>query len=121
MQTQSRSPLRVVQSLFQRNTVQHPISGFNYEQLIAYREEGLVRLQIKSVSKRFDSRRGKTLALQDITLDVASGVLSEMTLDPATPEEIEGTVKVMGGEDWLLWARALCVCSAHRAAANQPC
>jgi NitT/TauT family transport system ATP-binding protein len=73
MQTQSRSPLKVVQSLFQRNTVRQPISGFNYEQLIAYREEGLVRLQINSVSKQFDSRRGKTLALQDITFDVASG------------------------------------------------
>jgi len=41
------------------------------------------------------------------TLDVASGALSDVTLTPATPEEIEGTVKVMGGEDWLLWARAL--------------
>lgn len=41
------------------------------------------------------------------TLDIASGVLSEVTLEPATSEEIEGTVKVMGGEDWLLWARAL--------------
>lgn len=41
------------------------------------------------------------------TLDVASGVLSNVTLDSATPEEVEATVKVMGGEDWLLWARAL--------------
>ncbi len=41
------------------------------------------------------------------TLDLASGALSEVTLEPATPDEIEGTVKVMGGEDWLLWARAL--------------
>jgi len=41
------------------------------------------------------------------TLDVASGVLSDVTLEAATPEEIEGTVKVMGGEDWLLWIRAL--------------
>lgn len=41
------------------------------------------------------------------TLDVASGTLSDVTIDPATPEEIEGTVKVMGGEDWLLWIRAL--------------
>ena len=48
---------------------------------------------------------GRPLAGQ--TLDVASGTLSAVTLDPATPEEIEGTVKVMGGEDWLLWARAL--------------
>ena len=41
------------------------------------------------------------------TLDVASGVLSDVTLEAATPEEIEGTIKVMGGEDWLLWAGAL--------------
>jgi len=48
---------------------------------------------------------GQTLSGQ--TLDVASGTLSDVTLEPATPEEIDGTVKVMGGEDWLLWARAL--------------
>lgn len=48
---------------------------------------------------------GQPLAGQ--TLDVASGTLSAVELDPATPEEIEATVKVMGGEDWLLWARAL--------------
>jgi len=41
------------------------------------------------------------------TLDVATGSLTDVTIEPATPEEIEGTVKVMGGEDWLLWARAL--------------
>ena len=29
------------------------------------------------------------------------------TLDPATDEEIFGTVKVMGGEDWELWMKAL--------------
>jgi enoyl-[acyl-carrier protein] reductase/trans-2-enoyl-CoA reductase (NAD+) len=31
----------------------------------------------------------------------------EQTLEPATPEEIADTVKVMGGEDWLLWMKAL--------------
>jgi enoyl-[acyl-carrier protein] reductase/trans-2-enoyl-CoA reductase (NAD+) len=41
------------------------------------------------------------------TLDVASSTLSDVTIEPATPEEVEGTVKVMGGEDWLLWIRAL--------------
>ncbi len=41
------------------------------------------------------------------TLDVASAALTDVTIDPATPEEIEATVKVMGGEDWLLWMRAL--------------
>lgn len=29
------------------------------------------------------------------------------TLEPATDEEIAGTVKVMGGEDWQLWMEAL--------------
>lgn len=29
------------------------------------------------------------------------------TLDPATEQEIEGTIKVMGGEDWQLWMEAL--------------
>lgn len=33
--------------------------------------------------------------------------ISEVTLDPATEEEIEGTVKVMGGEDWEMWIDAL--------------
>ena len=31
----------------------------------------------------------------------------EETLEPATEEEIADTVKVMGGEDWLLWMEAL--------------
>src|SRR5699024_6593121 len=31
----------------------------------------------------------------------------EQTLEPATAEEIADTVKVMGGEDWLLWMKAL--------------
>ena len=41
------------------------------------------------------------------TLDVATGALADVTIEAATPEEIEATVKVMGGEDWLLWMRAL--------------
>lgn len=33
--------------------------------------------------------------------------ISEVTLEPATDEEIANTVKVMGGEDWELWIKAL--------------
>ena len=33
--------------------------------------------------------------------------INEVTLEPATDAEIEGTVKVMGGEDWELWLKAL--------------
>jgi enoyl-[acyl-carrier protein] reductase/trans-2-enoyl-CoA reductase (NAD+) len=33
--------------------------------------------------------------------------ISELTLQPASEEEIQGTIKVMGGEDWELWLQAL--------------
>jgi enoyl-[acyl-carrier protein] reductase / trans-2-enoyl-CoA reductase (NAD+) len=33
--------------------------------------------------------------------------VSEVTIEPATEEEIAGTIKVMGGEDWELWMDAL--------------
>ncbi|GAA5445761.1 Enoyl-[acyl-carrier-protein] reductase [NADH] [Microbulbifer sp. NBRC 101763] len=33
--------------------------------------------------------------------------ISDITVDPASEEEISNTVKVMGGEDWELWMQAL--------------
>lgn len=41
------------------------------------------------------------------TLDFHTGEIHEITINEATKEEIEGTRKVMGGEDWLLWIEAL--------------
>jgi enoyl-[acyl-carrier protein] reductase/trans-2-enoyl-CoA reductase (NAD+) len=41
------------------------------------------------------------------TLDFNTGVVSEVTLDPASPEEVEATIQVMGGEDWELWTDLL--------------
>ncbi|HVS04356.1 MAG TPA: enoyl-ACP reductase FabV [Thermoanaerobaculia bacterium] len=41
------------------------------------------------------------------TLDVESGVVSEVAIEPADHQEIADTVKVMGGEDWQLWVDAL--------------
>ena len=40
-------------------------------------------------------------------LDTDKGVLTETTLQPASQEEIDGTVAVMGGEDWQMWIDAL--------------
>jgi enoyl-[acyl-carrier protein] reductase/trans-2-enoyl-CoA reductase (NAD+) len=37
------------------------------------------------------------------TVDFLNGVVSEVTAEPATEEQIAHTVKVMGGEDWQLW------------------
>ncbi|MGC6423737.1 MAG: enoyl-ACP reductase FabV [Lentimonas sp.] len=41
------------------------------------------------------------------TLDTDKGEVSEVTIEPAVQEEIDHTVKVMGGEDWELWMKAL--------------
>lgn len=41
------------------------------------------------------------------TFDVVTGEMSEVTIQPATEEEVAATVKVMGGEDWERWIRTL--------------
>ena len=41
------------------------------------------------------------------TIDLSTNEISEVTLEPATQEEIDATVKVMGGEDWRLWIDAM--------------
>lgn len=37
------------------------------------------------------------------TIDLRNNTISEVTIEPATAEEIDATVKVMGGEDWEMW------------------
>lgn len=41
------------------------------------------------------------------SLDLKDNIITEKTVEPATEEEIQGTVKVMGGEDWEWWIDAL--------------
>lgn len=41
------------------------------------------------------------------SINIMSGDISEVSIDPASEEEIENTGKVMGGEDWKLWMDAL--------------
>lgn len=40
-------------------------------------------------------------------LDLDTGIIRQVELSSATEEEIRSTQKVMGGEDWELWIRAL--------------
>lgn len=37
------------------------------------------------------------------TVDFHTGVVSEISINPAIEEEIANTVEVMGGEDWAMW------------------
>lgn len=46
-------------------------------------------------------------AFTEKSLDLRNNTIVEKTVDPAQPEEIQGTMKVMGGEDWREWIEAL--------------
>ncbi len=55
------------------------------------------RSSIKPIGKPFEGK----------TIDFNTGRLREISLEPADPEEVSDTIRVMGGEDWELWIRAL--------------
>ena len=44
---------------------------------------------------------------QNKTVDFHTGVVSEVSIDPAQGDDIDNTVAVMGGEDWKMWIDAL--------------
>ncbi len=52
---------------------------------------------LKPVGEQFTSR----------TLQTDKKLVTDVTIEPASEAEIAGTVKVMGGEDWQLWIKAL--------------
>jgi len=46
-------------------------------------------------------------AYTEKNLNTDTEVVGEITVEPANQEEIDNTIKVMGGEDWALWVDAL--------------
>jgi enoyl-[acyl-carrier protein] reductase/trans-2-enoyl-CoA reductase (NAD+) len=48
---------------------------------------------------------GKTISVR--SLDTDKEVIKETVIEPASQEEIDNTVAVMGGEDWQMWLDAL--------------
>ncbi len=59
--------------------------------------EGLYRSVLKPVGQRSSVK----------TVDLMTARVGMVNLEPASEDEIEGTIKVMGGEDWELWIQAL--------------
>lgn len=41
------------------------------------------------------------------TVNFHTGVVSDISIEPCTPEDIDNTVAVMGGEDWSMWMKEL--------------
>ena len=57
----------------------------------------VVRSSLKTIGKDFTST----------AIDTNKDCIIEATVEKATDEEVENTVKVMGGQDWELWMKAL--------------
>ena len=57
----------------------------------------LVRSTLKPIGEPFEGS----------TIDLNSGELRSVSLEPASQQEVNDTIKVMGGEDWELWMAAL--------------
>ena len=85
---------------------------------ILKREMGPVDLVVYSLAspKRTHPRSGVThnstlkpigKAYTNKTIDLGSKKIQEVTIQPATEQEIADTVAVMGGEDWKFWIEAL--------------
>ena len=79
---------------------------------------GQVDLVVYSLAspRRTDPKTGETYrsvlkpigeSFTNRTLDTDKDEVSEVTIEPASVEEVAHTVKVMGGEDWELWMDAL--------------
>lgn len=57
----------------------------------------VVRSCLKPIGKPYTST----------AIDTNKDTIIEATVEPATPEEVQNTVTVMGGQDWELWMQAL--------------
>lgn len=63
----------------------HPVTGVTH------------RSALKPIGQPFSNK----------TVDFHTGIVSTITIEPCTEEDIENTVAVMGGEDWEMWMDAL--------------
>lgn len=63
----------------------HPVTGVLY------------RSVLKPIGQKFTNK----------TVDFHTGIVSEVSIEPANQEDIDNTVLVMGGEDWSMWMDAL--------------
>ncbi len=82
------------------------------------REMGTVDMVVYSLASgiRIDPDTGETYrsALKPVgqaysgwAVDILTAEMTEKAIEPASREEIQATVKVMGGEDWQLWIQRL--------------
>ena len=109
------------EGLIAKNFVQDAFSHETKQEVINYIKDefgGKIDLVVYSLASgiRIDPDTGEriTSAIKSIdqtvvgpNVNIEKQEFFEHTLEPATEEEIADTVRVMGGEDWVLWMEAL--------------
>lgn len=75
--------------------------------LFIYSVASGIRIDPYTQEKYVSSLKPIGSVFNGFSVDIAKKTLKELSLDPATDEEIEATRKVMGGEDYLLWIEAI--------------
>ncbi|MGM0216647.1 enoyl-ACP reductase FabV [Enterococcus sp. AZ109] len=108
-------------NLIAKNFIGDAFSNQMKEEVIRYIKEefgGKIDLLVYSLAapKRVDEASGKTYvsklkpvgqSVRGENIDLENETIFLQEVEPATEEEIEGTIKVMGGEDWESWVEVL--------------
>ncbi|MBW1295979.1 enoyl-ACP reductase FabV, partial [Aquimarina litoralis] len=75
--------------------------------LVIYSLASPVRLHPKTGVKHKSVLKPIGTTYTNKTVDFHTGDISQISIDPATEDDIENTIAVMGGEDWHFWIDAL--------------
>ncbi len=75
--------------------------------LIIYSLASPVRLHPKTGVLHRSALKPIGQAFSDKTVDFHTGIVSQVSIEPAVQEDIDNTIVVMGGEDWTMWIDAM--------------
>lgn len=108
------------EGLYSKNINGDAFSDEIKEKTIAEIKQGMGKIDLVIYSlaspRRTDPKTGETYSStlkpigSDITtknLNTTKRIIDEVTVEAANQDEIDNTIKVMGGEDWELWLNAL--------------
>jgi enoyl-[acyl-carrier protein] reductase / trans-2-enoyl-CoA reductase (NAD+) len=82
------------------------LDGLEFDQVI-YSLASPVRTDPKTGVMHKSSLKPLSKPFSGISVDAFTGEIKTVSIEPATEDDAAETVKVMGGEDWELWIRAL--------------
>ena len=75
--------------------------------LIVYSVASGVRTDPDTGEKYTSALKPVGSAYRGLSVDLSTDTLDEKVIEPANEDELHHTVKIMGGEDYLLWVKAL--------------